>query len=68
MNEFGQNDPKLWKLGLFYFNPKDPEILSPRSGVGRQGPAINFGHKRTYLYIVLFFAAIIVAGYLKDNF
>lgn len=54
--------------GVYSILIQDPEILSPRIDVGRQGLAINFGHKKTYFYLILFIAAIIVAGYLKDNF
>jgi uncharacterized membrane protein len=67
MNEIDKNNPDLRKFGIFYYNPKDPEVLSPREGPGRTGPALNFAHKRTYLYIVLFITVIFVAGYLKNN-
>jgi len=37
MNEFDQNDPKLWKWGLFYFNPR-PRNLEPPNRCGTIGP------------------------------
>ena len=66
MDDLDRNNPNLWKWGIFYYNPKAPEALSSREGGGiRTGPALNFAHKRTYLYLFLVIVGIVIVWYLK---
>ncbi|MCU7495206.1 MAG: hypothetical protein HF314_04925 [Ignavibacteria bacterium] len=52
-----ENESKSWKLGIFYFNPKDTRMFLPkRLGVGI---TINFGNPMAVILTVLVIAAII---------
>ena len=44
-------NPDNWK-GIFYVNSKDPRIIVPKINPS-MGWTINFGHKITYIGIVL---------------
>jgi uncharacterized membrane protein len=56
MNEFDRDNSDLWKMGLFYCNPKDPALMVPkRSGLGW---TFNFGHKAAFVILFLILAAI----------
>ena len=46
-----QNDPDKWKWGL-YFNPADPRIIVPKRNPA-MGLTLNFGNRRTGLYLFL---------------
>jgi uncharacterized membrane protein len=57
MNEFDRDNSDLWRMGLFYYNPKDPALMVPkRSGLGW---TFNFGHKVSFIILFLILAAII---------
>jgi uncharacterized membrane protein len=53
-NDFNrmQNDDNNWKWGLLYFNPDDPRILVPKRNQ-YLGLTLNFGNRRTGLYLLL---------------
>lgn len=52
-----QDDEKNWKLGMFYFNPKDPAIfIKKRFGIGR---TVNFGNPLGVLIFVGLLAVIV---------
>lgn len=51
-------NPEKYKLGLFYFDPKDSRIILPK--VNRMmGWTLNFGHPVTYLILLAFIALLI---------
>jgi len=45
------NDPKNWKLGLFYFNKSDKRIFPPKRIQG-MGWTVNFANPWSILSIV----------------
>ena len=52
------NDPKHWKLGIFYYNPDNPsESVEKRRGTGS---TINFGSKLGRRIFALIFAPFII--------
>lgn len=60
MNEEEKNmhqDPKNWKLGIFYFNPKDKRVLVLKRLPGL-GATFNFGNPFTVIAILLTVIAI----------
>lgn len=45
-----RDDDRFWKVGLFYFNPKDPSIwVEKRFGVGW---TVNFGHPLGWGFLI----------------
>jgi len=57
------NDDDLWKLGLLYFNPKDPSLFVPkRMGVGW---TLNFGHPVSYLLLLAIILIPLIVSWLK---
>ncbi len=59
MEEIDKNDPNLWKcLGLFYYNPKDPEVLCKASNI-KGIVTLNFGHRIAYLYLAILVALLL---------
>lgn len=53
------NDPKNWKLGVFYFNPQDKRIFVPKR-VAAMGFTINFAHPLAAFVVATILAFIIV--------
>lgn len=52
------DDPKHWKLGVFYYNPDNPsESVDKRRGIGS---TINFGSKMGRRMAASMFAPIII--------
>jgi uncharacterized membrane protein len=62
------NDPKNWKLGMFYYNPEDPRGLVSKRIVNI-GATINFAHKSTVkvfvIALITFIAIFVLAIYLS---
>lgn len=52
------NDPKNWKLGIFYFNMDDPRILPPKR-IKQLGWTLNFA--RWQAWLILIFIMIFIA-------
>ncbi len=53
------DDDRYWKLGLIYFNPKDPALfVEKRFGIAF---GMNYGKKRAYLLIITVMASIILS-------
>ncbi len=48
----GHNDPSNWKLGVFYFNPKDKRIFPPKRSKSF-GWTINFANPISIGAVVL---------------
>ena len=48
-------DPDNWKLGIFYFNPKDKRIFPPKRNE-RFGWTINFANPLSVLAILVVIA------------
>ena len=44
-------DPKNWKLGIFYFNPEDKRLLPPKR-VKQLGWTINFSNPLSILTLL----------------
>lgn len=63
------NDPKNWKLGMFYFNREDDRVfLEKRNPLF--GITINFANPKSYLAILLmigFFGFIVYMIDQKSN-
>jgi len=53
------DDPKNWKLGLFYFNPEDKRIFPPKRMEG-MGWTINFANADSVLVMTTTIAMIVV--------
>ncbi|WP_026883040.1 DUF1648 domain-containing protein [Clostridium akagii] len=52
------DDDKYWKLGLVYFNPKDPALfIEKRFGIAF---GLNYGKKKAYLLIIIVMISIIL--------
>lgn len=64
MNEFDKQNPSLFKLGIFYFNKNDADLVVPkRTGLGW---TVNFAHPRSWIFIsVIVVAAVLGAVYFK---
>ena len=66
MNEFDRNNPELFKLGIFYYNPKDPNlIVKKRSGLGW---TFNFAHSVSIWVLVLILIIIIISSIVDFGF
>ena len=64
------NNPKNWKMGLFYYNPEDPRgLVSKRNE--NLGATINFAHKSTVkvavIALITFIAVFTLAIYLSKR-
>jgi hypothetical protein len=60
------DDPKNWKLGIFYFNKDDKRWFPPKR-IGLLGWTVNFAQPFAYVFLVLIFAvAYIVKKYFKN--
>jgi uncharacterized membrane protein len=56
MEDIDRDHAEFWRLGLFYYNPKDPALMVPkRSGLGW---TFNFGHWLSFVILVVILAAI----------
>lgn len=61
------DDPANWKLGLFYFNPKDKRIFPPKRIKGL-GWTINFANPFSFLGLIgIIILVLIVVGIIKIN-
>ena len=49
-----RDDPRFWKLGVFYANPDDPAVFVPK----RLGMGLTFNFARPQAWLVL--AALLV--------
>jgi uncharacterized membrane protein len=58
------DDPKNWKLGVFYYNPLDKRILPPKR-IRWTGWTVNFANPYSYLTLI---GIIIVAMILSEYF
>ncbi|WP_183575395.1 DUF5808 domain-containing protein [Mucilaginibacter sp. X5P1] len=57
MNEFDKNNYELWKWGIFYYNPNDPNVMvEKRSGLGW---TFNFGHNVSLIIMGVILLTII---------
>ncbi|PBQ34950.1 hypothetical protein CNR22_19045 [Sphingobacteriaceae bacterium] len=60
-------DPKNWRLGVFYYNTKDTRLFVPKRHENKwnSGSTANFAHPVTYLLFlpVMLLPMIILAGY-----
>lgn len=60
-NEVMKTNPENYKLGFFYFDPKDKRVILPK--VNRMlGWTFNFGHPLTYVVLIVFIALLIMVG------
>ena len=52
------DNPKHWKLGIFYYNPDNPsESVNKRRGIGS---TINFGSKLGRRMFAILFAPLVI--------
>ncbi|WP_262887353.1 DUF5808 domain-containing protein [Mucilaginibacter agri] len=59
MNQFDKQNPSLFKLGIFYFNKNDADLMVPkRSGLGW---TVNFAHTRSWIFTGVIVAVILAA-------
>lgn len=53
-----KDDDHLWKLGVLYFNPKDPSVfISKRVGIGW---TLNYARWQSWMFFVVLAAVIII--------
>lgn len=52
-----REDPANWKLGIFYFNPKDKRIFPPKK-IKALGWTVNFANPISILTMLLVVGAI----------
>lgn len=69
-NEMHQ-DPKNWRLRVFYYNPRDKRLFVPKRHENKwnRGYTANFAHPVTYLLflpVVILPTAIIVVYAIKS--
>lgn len=57
-----KNNPEKYKLGYFYFDPKDSRIFVPK-GHFLRGYTLNFGNRISYFVISVIVVAIVLIGY-----
>jgi uncharacterized membrane protein len=57
------DDPKNWKLGIFYFNKEDKRIIVSKR-LNLFGWTLNFANPISYIIMIGLFA---VVYYLKNN-
>lgn len=55
------NDPSNWKLGVFYFNPKDKRIFPPKR-FKSFGWTVNFANPFSILTLILIIFIMISLG------
>jgi uncharacterized membrane protein len=53
------NDPSNWKLGVFYFNPKDKRIFPPKR-LKSFGWTVNFANPLSVLALLIIILAFIL--------
>lgn len=58
-------DPNNWKLGIFYFNPKDPRIMPPKK-IKAMGWTVNFANPVSILIMIVLIAGICVYASSRD--
>ena len=62
------NDPDNWKLGLFYFNPKDKRIFPPKKFAGL-GWTINFANPYSvFAFLLLLLLVIVVTRLIRTAY
>ena len=54
-------DPNNWKLGIFYFNPKDKRVWVSKR-IPFMGLTINFGNPYSVVVVLLFIAVVVFIG------
>jgi len=65
MMDTWHDDPKNWKLGIFYYNPLDKRILPPKR-VKYFGWTVNFANPLSYLTLLgIVIIAVIITHYLR---
>lgn len=64
MDDENQNNSRVWKWGIFCYNPNDPDATTYTDTGIRSGKlTLNFAHKLAYVYLIgliAFFAWIIL--------
>lgn len=58
------DNPKNYKLGVFYYNPSDPRLLIPKTRSSMHGYTLNFAKPITSVIMGLFIFPAIVIIYL----
>jgi uncharacterized membrane protein len=59
------DDPKNWKLGIFYYNPSDKRIFPPKR-MKYFGWTVNFANPLSYLTLLgMILVFVIVSKFLK---
>lgn len=59
------NDPKNWKLRIFYFNKADKRAIVP-SRNSSFGPTFNFASPKVIFYLIGVFAIILLMLILRN--
>ncbi len=55
-----KNNPDNWRLGLFYFNPKDKRLFVMKRH-GGPGLTVNFANPSSMIVIAILFSLIVLA-------
>lgn len=53
-----QNDPANWKMGIFYYNPRDSRIFPPKR-TKTMGWTVNFGNPISVAAFIVLLAALL---------
>ncbi len=53
-----KTDSDYYKLGIFYFNPKDKRVILPKMNAAL-GWTLNFGNPISYIIIIVFVLLLI---------
>lgn len=54
LEECQQNEPKNWKLGVFYFNKNDKRVFVDKPNPN-YGITLNFANPKAYLTVIISF-------------
>ncbi|MGK6351154.1 DUF5808 domain-containing protein [Parapedobacter sp. DT-150] len=58
-----RNNLGYWKMGLFYYNPKDPLLVVPK--LNGLGWTLNFGNKVLYRYLLILLLVITIYNFIR---
>lgn len=61
------NDPKNWKLGLFYYNPDDERLFPPKR-MKWAGWTVNFANPKSIASFVVLVLVLLLFVYRKQLF
>lgn len=59
------NDPKNWKFGVFYFNPKDDRLFLPKRFPPSLSITVNFANNKVH-FVIMSLVILIMLAFLSQ--